>query len=66
MINIPVGVLVLFMLFMFLLAGMACEAYIRPWLLMHSHIIKKLRKRTYNIKAERFRNDKIYLPFHSF
>lgn len=44
MINVPVGVLVLFMLFMFLLAGMAYEVYIRPWLLMHSHIIKKRRK----------------------
>lgn len=44
MIGIPLGVLVLFMLFMFLLAGMAYEAYIRPRLLMHSLKIKPQRK----------------------
>jgi len=53
MIDIPFGVLVLLMLFMFLLAGMAYEAYIRPWLLIYSlktrlrrkpHMIVKTRK----------------------
>jgi hypothetical protein len=43
-IHVPIGVLVLFMLFMFLLSGMAYEAYIRPWLLMHSLKIKPNRK----------------------
>jgi hypothetical protein len=33
-IHIPLGVLALFMLFLFLLAGMAYEAYIRPKHLM--------------------------------
>lgn len=47
MINIPVGILVLFMLFMFLLAGMAYEAYIRPWFLMH---LFKRKPRRNNIK----------------
>lgn len=53
MINIPFGVLVLFMLFMFLLAGMAYEAYIRPWLLMHSLKIKPRRKPHMYFKARK-------------
>jgi hypothetical protein len=43
-IHVPIGVLVLFMLFMFLLIGMAYEAYIRPWLFTHSLKIKPHRK----------------------
>ena len=53
MINIPVGILLLFMLVMFLLAGMAYEAYIRPWLLMHSFKRKPrrniIKKNLYNL-----------------
>ena len=53
MINIPVGILLLFMLVMFLLAGMAYEAYIRPWLLMHSLKIKQRRKPHMHFKARK-------------
>jgi len=41
-VSIPPGLFALFMLFMFLLAGMAYEAYIRPKLHMRS---LKLNKR---------------------
>lgn len=41
MVNIPLGVLALFMLFVFLLAGMAYEAYIRPKLFMRSLRLNK-------------------------
>ena len=58
MIGIPFGVLVLFMLFMLLLAGMAYEEYIRPKLVMYSLKNKLRRKEPYILKLERFRNDK--------
>jgi uncharacterized protein YneF (UPF0154 family) len=50
-IDIPLGVLVLFMLFMFLLAGMAYEQYIRPKLFMRSLKIKPQRKQHLLIKT---------------
>jgi hypothetical protein len=43
-IDIPLGVLVLFMLFLLLLAGMAYEEYIRPKLVMY-WLKKKLRRK---------------------
>ena len=51
MIDIPLGVLVLFMLFMLLLAGMAYEEYIRPKLVMRSLKIKPRRKQHILIKT---------------
>lgn len=53
MINVPIGVLVLLMLFMLLLAGMAYEAYIRPWLLRHSPKTKLRRKPHMIVKARK-------------
>ena len=44
MIGTPLGVLLLFLLLMFLLAEMAYEGYIRPWLLTHPLKIKLRRK----------------------
>jgi hypothetical protein len=52
-IDIPLGVLVLLMLFMFLLAGMAYEAYIRPRLLTHSLKTKMRRKPHMIIRARK-------------
>jgi hypothetical protein len=52
-IGIPFGVQVLFILFMLLLAGMAYEAYIRPWLLMHSIKIKPTKTNHMLIKARK-------------
>jgi hypothetical protein len=53
MIDIPLGVQMLFMLFMLLLAGMAYEAYIRPKLLMRMLKIKPQRKPHLLIKARK-------------
>lgn len=53
MIDIPLGVLVLFMLFMFLLAGMAYEEYIRPKLVMLSLKMKPKKKEHLLIRARK-------------
>jgi hypothetical protein len=53
MIGIPFGVLVLFMLFMLLLAGMAYEKYIRPKLVMYSLKNKLRRKKHIHFKARK-------------
>jgi len=52
-IDIPLGVLVLFMLFLLLLAGMAYEEYIRPKLVMRSIKIKPKKKEHLLIKAKK-------------
>ncbi len=53
MIDIPLGVQMLFMLFLLLLAGMTYEAYIGPKLLMRLLKIKPRRKLHLLIKARK-------------